>query len=139
MQIPHFRERGLDLGGYHPATLNLSIAPFRFEILQPKVTFREVKWHATEPEEDFSFFDCRLRFEERISGVEPCPRIVEGLIYFPHPETKPEHFQEDHVLEVIARSFVPGVEYGNRLVLETDPEQIRFFPGNGEESIRCRG
>jgi len=30
MQIPFFRERGLDLAGFHPGTMNVDCAPLRF-------------------------------------------------------------------------------------------------------------
>ena len=43
-------------------------------------------------------------------------------IYWPHPETKPEHFQPGGVAEVIAPP-VPGLAYGDRVALETDPGQ----------------
>jgi hypothetical protein len=120
MQAPFFRERGLDLGGYHLSTLNLSIAPVRYEIVAPKITFRNVGWHRTEPEEDFSFFDCRVRGG---SGDD----WIEGLIYYPHPETKPEHFQPPDVLEVIASAFLEGIDYGSVIDFQADPAQIRFL------------
>jgi hypothetical protein len=37
-QIPFFRSGGLDLDGYFHGTLNISIAPLRFEMLQPSFT-----------------------------------------------------------------------------------------------------
>ncbi|RBP44232.1 hypothetical protein DES53_10451 [Roseimicrobium gellanilyticum] len=115
MQLPFFETLGLDLSGYHLATLNLSIAPARYEVVKPRLTFRSVKWHPTEPAEDFSFFDCNLH----LSGCEPVP----ALIYYPHPETKPEHFQPDDLLEVLA-PFIKGISYGMRLVLEVPEEQM---------------
>ena len=127
MQAPFFRERGLDLSGWHHSTLNLSIAPARFEILEARHTFRNLSWHPTEPAEDFSFFDCRVR---RVGG-DDFPWIA-GLIYFPHPDTKPEHHQPPDVLEAIAREFINGLDYGDRLELAVDPEQMRFcFPESG--------
>src|SRR3954465_7598026 len=60
MQAHHFLARGLDLSRFYAGTLNVSIAPFRYRILQPHLTFRNVAWHPTEPAEDFSFFDVRL-------------------------------------------------------------------------------
>ena len=56
-------------------------------------TFRDVKWHPTEPAEDFSFFDVRL-----IRSGAPA---LAGLINYPHPETKPMHFQQPDVLELL--------------------------------------
>ena len=40
--------------------IGLGIAPLRYRVLAPRLTLRAVKWHRTEPEEDFSFFDLRL-------------------------------------------------------------------------------
>lgn len=114
MQIPHFQKAGLDLSDWHRATLNVSISPLRYEIVRPRVTFRSLRWHPTEPAEDFSFFDCTLNGRE-------------ALIYYPHPETKPEHEQPDDVLELWVREFVPGLSYGDRVELTVSEEQMRFL------------
>ncbi len=132
MQTPHFRERGLELGAFHPATLNLSLSPLCYEILQPRATFRKVNWHPTEPAEDFSFFDCRIGIGGENLESESLFSPFEGLIYFPHPETKPEHFQREDVIEVVARSFIPDLSYGDVLLLEADPNQMRFVPASAE-------
>lgn len=120
MQAPFFAALGLDLSAYHPATLNLSITPARYEVVAPRLTFRQVQWHPTEPAEDFSFFDCRIL----IPGREP----VSGLIYYPHPETKPEHFQPEGLLEVLA-PFIEGIFYGMHVTLEVPGEQMTLKPG----------
>lgn len=114
LQKPFFLERGLDLSPFHPGTLNLSIAPCRYRVLRPKHTFRAVKWAETEPPEDFSFFDCRVLWNGRSYA---------GLVYYPHPETKPEHFQPPDVLEVLAPRL-EGLSYGDVVELELDPAQI---------------
>lgn len=114
MQRPHFRERGLDLAIYHPGTLNLCIAPFCYQVIRPRLTFRQLQWHPVEPAEDFSFFDCRIHF----SGAE-----YPGLIYYPHPETKPEHFQAADVLEVLAPTIL-GLVYGTTIHLCVDGAQM---------------
>ena len=88
MQIPFFRERGLDLAGFHPEM----------------------------PAETFSF--------ARATLVRDGARFP-AWIYWPHPETKPEHFQPGGVAEVIAPP-VPGLAYGDRVVLETMPDQAVF-------------
>jgi hypothetical protein len=115
MQGPFFARLGLDLGGYHSGTLNLSIAPHCHRVVQPRLTFRQVKWHPTEPAEDFSFFDCRLTM--------PGAEAVQALVYYPHPETKPEHFQSPDVLEILAPSL-PGLVYGMQVMLTVDPAQM---------------
>jgi hypothetical protein len=121
MQLPHFHERGLDLGGFFLSTLNLSIDPARYEIVEAKHTFRQVAWHSTEPAEDFSFFDCQVR---RVSDAN----WTDGLIYYPHPETKPEHFQPPGLLEVIATEKIDGINYGDPVELRVDSRQIRLLP-----------
>lgn len=116
MQLPHFAARGLELNAYHSGTLNVSIRPHTYRVLRPKVTFRNVKWHPVEPEEDFSFFDCRVR----IGNAAP----VDALVYYPHPETKPEHFQPPDILEILA-PYLPDIRYGEPVVLELPEGQIR--------------
>jgi hypothetical protein len=117
MQAPHFLERGLDLSTYHSATLNVSIAPWRYRVMHPRHTFPSVKWHPTEPAEDFSFFDVMVTVHRTDS--------VEGLIYFPHPATKPEHFQQPDVLELLL-PWIDGLDYGMKLALKTPRAQMIF-------------
>jgi hypothetical protein len=120
MQAPYFRERGLDLSPYHLGTLNLSIAPSRYRVLRPRLTLCDVRWHPTEPAEDFSFFDCRLTAGAGATAA--------GLIYYPHPETKPDHVQPVDVLEVLAPR-IAGLGYGDAVVLEVRAEQLEVHRG----------
>ena len=115
MQGPVFARLGLDLSVYHPGTLNLSIAPHRYRVVRPRLTLRQVNWHPVEPTEDFSFFDCQV--------MMPGQKPVLALIYHPHPETKPEHFQSPDVLEVLAPP-IHGLMYGMQLALAIDPAQM---------------
>jgi hypothetical protein len=115
MQAPHFLALGFDLGAYHQGTVNVSIAPCTFRVVQPRLTFRQVKWHPTEPAEDFSFFDFRVVIADAAA--------IAGVIYYPHPETKPEHFQAPDVLELLL-PFVPGLHYGMTLNLEIPSNQM---------------
>lgn len=102
MQAPHFAALGFDLNAFHGGTLNVSIAPLRYHVVKAPTTFRAVKWHPVEPAEDFSFFDVRL--------VRPDGSAVAGKIYYPHPDTKPEHFQQPDVLELLL-PFVEGLKW----------------------------
>lgn len=115
MQRPHFLALGLDLSRYHPGTLNVSLAPLRYTLRTPRHTFRAVKWHPTEPAEDFSFVDVKARL--------PGEREVQGLIYHPHPETKPEHFQCEHVLELLL-PWMGGLACGLVVRLDVPTEQM---------------
>ena len=98
MQQSFFLERGLDLGRFHEGTLNLSIEPLRYTIRKSAFTFREVLWSPDLPAEDFSFFNCRLKAKGE-------SHFVEGLVYYPHPDTKPEFFQDPSTLEILAPFF----------------------------------
>ncbi|MGK7887824.1 MAG: hypothetical protein AB4042_00720 [Leptolyngbyaceae cyanobacterium] len=130
MQIPAFAERGLDLTVYFPGTINLSISPRTYMVKRSLHTFRNVKWAEHCPAEDFSFFNCRLQLAGRLPPIE-------GLIYYPHPETKPEHFQDAGILEVLAPR-IDTLHYGDRLTLVLDPAQIEICspcnqtPRNGD-------
>ncbi len=119
MQMPVFRQMGLDLAGVFPGTLNVSVAPLRYRVVKPRLTFRQVRWHPAMPPEDFSFFDLRVH----IAGRAP----LEGLIYYPHPETKPEHFQSPDVLELLLPP-VAELRYGDTIGLQVPPEQMVFEP-----------
>jgi MFS family permease len=115
MQAPHFLARGFDLGAYHGGTINVGIAPRTYRVVQAPLTFRAVQWHPVEPAEDFSFFDIRV--------VSPNGQRVAGKIYYPHPDTKPAHFQSPDVLELLL-PFLPGIVTGAELTLEVPSEQM---------------
>lgn len=115
-QAPYFKERGLDLSRFFLGTLNISIAPLTFEMVRPEYTFPLVEWTDLHPPETFSFSPCRLRF---------AGREYEGLVYYPHPETKIRHFQDPSLVEVIA-GRIPGIGYGDRVELLLDPRQIHI-------------
>ena len=117
MQVPYFKKLGLDLTGFYPGTMNVSIAPLQYKIVKPRYTFRSLKWHPTERAEDFSFFDLRLLGHGKES--------LNGFVYFPHPETKPEHFQKSNVLEFLL-PHVDGVKVGSTLQVEIPSEQMRL-------------
>jgi hypothetical protein len=116
MQKPYFQQLGLDLAGFYLGTINLAIAPYQYHIRQAKHVFRNVRWSLTEPAEDFSFLDCR------IAGRA-------GLIYYPHPDTKPEHFQAPDVLEILT-TWIEGLQYGDTLLLEVDAAQMAITLNN---------
>ena len=119
MQLPHFAARGLDLTPFYPGTLNVTIAPRHYRVIRPRHTFRAVQWHPTEPAEDFSFFDVRL--------LRADPHPVPGLIYYPHPDTKPEHFQQPDVLELLL-PFVDGLAVATEIALQISTEQMIIEP-----------
>ncbi|MBE9140142.1 hypothetical protein IQ254_23580 [Nodosilinea sp. LEGE 07088] len=114
MQTPCFKALGLDLTGYVQGTLNISISPQVFQLTQPEFTFRAVHWTDRHPPEDFSFSRCRLLFQ----GVG-----YDGLVYYPHPETKQRNFQAPAVVEILA-PHIPGIQYGCRVEIEYNPLEI---------------
>ena len=117
MQQPYFLARGLDIGVFHRGTLNVSIAPLHYRVVGPRLTFRDVQWHPIDPKEDFSFFDFHL--------LRPGQAPLAGLIYYPHPDTKPKHFQAPDVLELLL-PYVEGLHYGMELTLEIPSGQMHI-------------
>ena len=115
MQAPYFLALGLDLSAFYMGTINASISPLRYRLARARYTFRKVKWHPTEAAEDFSFIDVGL--------TRPVGPPLPGLIYYPHPETKPEHFQQPDVLELLL-PFVDGLSRGAELSLRIPAEQM---------------
>jgi hypothetical protein len=117
LQLPIFESLGLKLDGFYHGTINVSLAPLVPQPQQPLVTFRDVQWHPGCAAEDFSFFDIR------VAGPDRLP--VSAYIYWPHPETKPEHFQDPHVVEVLA-PHLEDVSEGLPAWLWVDPSRMIF-------------
>ena len=114
MQNPFFKELGLDLTNFFNGTLNVSISPKIFRLIEPEFTFRDVRWTDKHPPEDFSFSSCRVLFQD----VK-----YDSLIYYPHPETKKRHFQNPSILEIIA-PFIPEIRYGSKIQVEYNPLEV---------------
>jgi hypothetical protein len=115
-QKPYFKDRGLDLSAYFNGTLNISIAPLKFEMTRPELTFPLVEWTDLHPPETFSFSRCKVRFEGR---------SYEGWIYYPHPETKKTHFQNPSLIEVITYQ-IANLRYGDAIEIEVNPLEIKI-------------
>ena len=117
MQLPYFRDLGLDISSFYLGTLNVSIAPQTFEFKAPKYTFEGVKWHRDYPAETFSF---------ATAIVIHRANSYNGWVYYPHPETKIGHFQDDSIIEIIAPE-IADLNYGDRLSLKLNPQEIRVI------------
>jgi len=115
MQKPFFAEQGVNLDPYFSGTINVSIHPYQYRVKKPKYTLKDVKWTPDGVTEDFSFFDCKL--------ILANDKNLNGLIYYPHPETKPEHFQSPDVLEIIT-SYVDDLNYGDQVILAVNSVQL---------------
>lgn len=118
LQTPFFQALGLDLSDCFAGTLNVDISPQQFTLQQADHTFRQVKWFENAPPEDFSFVRVQLLTDERAPA-----RSVPGWIYYPHPETKPAHFQDRSTLEILA-PWVEGLAYGASVELQVSEDAI---------------
>ena len=118
-QKPYFKSFGLDLYEYFNGTLNISIAPLTIEMTAPELTFPLVQWTDLHPPETFSFSRCKVIFRE----VE-----YSGWVYYPHPETKKNHFQNASLVEVITYE-IPGIQYGDVLDVEVNSSEITVGAG----------
>ena len=114
LQKPVFADLGLDLSGFHNGTINVDIAPREIELRRPRATFAQVTWLEGYPAETFSFADGGIRF----GGAE-----YEAMLFYPHPETKPEHFQPPTVIELLA-PYIAGIRVGAVLETWLDPDQV---------------
>jgi len=114
MQLPYFKANGLDLSNYYPATLNLSIAPHVFKMIAPELTLRDLHWAEGFDAEDFSFSSCEIIFKDQ---------HYKGLVYYPHPETKLDHFHSESLIEVISQ-YIPDIHYGDSVTFVYLPSEI---------------
>ncbi len=117
MQRPIFKRLGLDLSEFFQGTINVSIAPQAYRILNPEWTFRQVTWTDRHPPEDFSFSRCRLLADSS---------AYDSLIYYPHPETKRRNFQDASTLEIIAPP-VPALKSKDAVEIEYSPSELAVF------------
>lgn len=117
MQTPFFKTLGLDLSTFFPGTLNINISPNEFQVVLPQYTFRNIHWAEGFPPEDFSFTPCQTIYRNQ---------TFDGLVYYPHPETKIGHFQNPSIVEVIA-PLILDLKYGDRVTLRINPDEIRIF------------
>jgi len=115
-QIPHFTALGLDLSSCFAGTINVSIAPRQWAMIAARHTFEEVAWSPDVPAETFSFSPCRITTADE---------EVEGYVYYPHPETKPDHFHPPTVIEVIA-PFIKTIAPGTPVQLLLNPAEVEI-------------
>ena len=99
-------------GGLRPATVNLDLGE-PVSVQRPTVTLVDVDWTDVHPPETFSFVECTVTRD----GA-----AVDGLVYHPHPETKPMHHQPSTVVELLL-PHLPGLTPGETLTLQVDPRQ----------------
>ena len=120
-QLPHFRARGVDISPYYPGTLNIDITPRRFTIIRPSHTLTDVSWWPGVPAETFSFSQCRI-----LLPTGP----IDGMVYYPHPETKPEHHQPPTVIEILV-PFIEGLSLGSTVHLQLNSSQVEVHREGG--------
>ena len=124
MQSPVFRSLGLDLSDCFFGTLNLDFAPLEISLSKPDHRFEKVRWTELHPPETFSFW--RVEIKESSSDV------VNGWIYYPHPETKERHQQPSTTLELLAPPL-SGVQSGSKIHLRDQSGRIKLI-----DTVRLR-
>ena len=120
MQMPFFIHQGLDLKDFFPGTLNVLLPKHSYFLGTAKYFFPLVKWSLSLPAENFSFFTCTLQL---VSQKEK----YDSLIYWPHPSTKPEFFQDPSILEIIAPE-IDNIRYGDEVKIFAEPGSVIFSP-----------
>lgn len=113
MQKPHFLALGIDLSPFYLGTLNVSIAPNSFELC-PQKTLSQVKWSDHHAAESFSFVPIGLTWQQQ---------SYSGLIYYPHPDTKIDHFQDPGILELLMPA-IAGITYGDAVILTASRSEL---------------
>ena len=116
LQLPHFKQKGLDLSNYYRGTINIDINPFEYSINKPTHFIKGVDWSNFIPPENFYFFEVELVFKEK---------NYFGLIYMPDPDTKTDHHQINTMLEVIM-PHIKGIEAGKTVTLRIGEECLDF-------------
>ncbi|WP_068546357.1 hypothetical protein [Thalassotalea crassostreae] len=116
LQKPFFKALGLDLESYFMATINLTTANLHINIKKPDYLFTDIKWHKDIAAETFSFCACVLEYKGK---------QYEALFYYPHLETKPDHFQPPCTIEIIS-PYIESLRYGSDLGLILNNENVKI-------------
>ena len=116
LQKPFFKALGLDLESYFMATINLSTVDLQINIKQPDYLFTNIKWHKDIAAETFSFCACVLEYKDN---------KYEAIVYYPHIETKPDHFQPPCTVEIIA-PYIESLSYGDDLVIILNNDNVKI-------------
>lgn len=115
-QYPIFKERGLDLGHCFGGTLNVSIRPLTYRLIQPSWRFTDVRWSPVQPPENFLLARCH---------IVHASRSIAGWVYQPDPATKTVHVDDPSHLQVVA-PFVPSLGYGSGVTLRLRSREIEL-------------
>ena len=116
LQMPFFKERGLDLSAFFVGTINIDISPYQFSIKNYKYYFKEINWSKYIPPENFYFFEVQLIFKEI---------IFNGLIYMPDPKTKSDHHQISNLFELLMPK-IEGIKQGENIILKLREDDFKF-------------
>lgn len=116
LQYPHFKELGFDIGHCFPGTLNVSIAPRTFEIVNPWRELQSVTWYEGRAPESFKICLCGIRHQQFTTN---------GFIYYPDPKTKIEYYDKPTQLQVLA-PLIPGLDYGVQVELHYSSAELQI-------------
>ncbi len=117
MQFPFFKKMGLDLCHFYLGTININISPFLWKPINSDYYLKNVNRTSQIPPESFMFFDCQLKFDSK---------TYPGIIYFPGPKTKEQHFQKEDMIEVISIK-IPNIENGMRITIEITNGKVELI------------
>ena len=120
MQAPFFKNLGLDLFNFWPGTINISFKPLEVVLSSPDFTFEKMCWTTLHPPETFSFWKVKLCCLDDY--------VVNGLIYYPHPETKSRHLQAASTLEVLA-PWIEHLDYGCPFKIKAAAGSLQLIDG----------
>jgi hypothetical protein len=120
MQTPFFKVLGLDLSHYWQGTINLNFKPFEISLQNPNHTFSNMFWTNLHPPESFSFWHIKIDYLG--------DKGINGLIYYPHPETKSRHWQSSSTLEILA-PYISNLRPGCSLKIKADDGCLRLYDG----------
>ncbi|MEO0518267.1 MAG: hypothetical protein AAF171_13320 [Cyanobacteria bacterium P01_A01_bin.116] len=73
-----------------------------------------MKWSPAHEPESFSFVPITLRWQQQDR---------DGLVYYPRPETKINHFQDPAVMELLL-PFISGIAYGAQVMLTASANEL---------------
>ena len=92
-QLPFFEQLKIPLAKYFLGTINVDISPSSIQLIAWDYEARQVHWTHLIPPEDFLFSHCKINHHNT---------LINGLVYYPSPETKVENFHNSNIVEILA-------------------------------------
>jgi hypothetical protein len=107
MQLPFFEKLKIPLAEFYLGSINVDLSPHSIKLVGWDYEARQISWTDLIPPEDFLFSHCKINHHNT---------LINGMVYYPSPETKVENFHNTNIVEILAPR-IDSLKYGDKIEL----------------------